>query len=151
MRPHLPMITAVAAAPSLPSSSTLRKVLVRTSLTATLESLRPEKSPAKSRPSSCSIGVRSFSYFNSNFGRCSLVEDSLISRDFPLMTSGWNTLVFQLEQSLSLFISDLRNLTWTSWFPCQGERRGEPGLPTRLHTGCKCRSRAVPQSPHLPV
>ena len=102
------MITAVAAAPSLPSSSTLRNVLVRTSLTATLESVRPEKSPARSRPSSLSSGVRSFEYFNSNLGRLSLVESSLRSREAPLMTSGWKTTDFQLEESLSLFISELR-------------------------------------------
>ena len=95
------MMTAVAAGPSLPSSSTLRKVLVRTSLTSTLESVRLEKSPAKSRPRSFSIGVRFFSYFTSNLGRLSLVEYSLSSSDFPLMTFGWKTLVFQLEQSLS--------------------------------------------------
>ena len=92
-RPHLPMMTAVAAAPSLPSSSTLRKVLVRTSLTSTLESVSPEKSPAKSRPRSFSVGVRFFSYFTSNLGRLSLVESSLRLREAPLMTFGLKTSV----------------------------------------------------------
>ena len=150
-RSHLPMMTAVAAAPSLPSSSTLRKVLVRTSLTCTLESVSPEKSPAKSRPRSLSAGVRFFSYFTSNLGRLSLVEDSLISRDFPLMTCGWKTSVFQLEQRLRLFIFYLRNLTWPRWFPRQGGRRGAPCRRTPPGTGCRCRNPAGPQCPGRPV
>ena len=89
----------VAAAPSLPSSSTLRKVLVRTSLTITFESLIPEKSPSKLKPRSFSIGFRAFSYFTSNFGRLSFVKVFFIPRDFPLMTFGWKTLVFQLNKA----------------------------------------------------
>ena len=97
---HLVYITeAVAAAPSVPSSSTLRKVLVRTSLTITFESLIPEKSPAKLKPRSFSIGFRAFSYFTSNFGRLSFVKVFSIPRDFPLMTFGWKTFVFQLNKA----------------------------------------------------
>ena len=53
---------------------------------------------------------------------------------------------FPAEQSLSFLTFYERNLTWTSWFPRQGGRRGEPGLLSPGSSSCNWRSRAVPQS-----
>merc|ERR1719317_1257236 len=102
MKSVLDMKSAVAAAPSLPSSSTLRNTLCRTSDTRVEDSVRPEKSPPRFNPSSDKASTRSTWWETSNFGISSLIDSSSNFTPSPLNISACNTSCSNTSQSTSL-------------------------------------------------